>query len=925
MINDSFLFLFYHINNIFSTKKDDYGRSKIGINDKFSGIFSSDFFKRQSLLSDSDIKAIEAYNAEIDRCTGSQTAFRRTMNDASEEAKNLVAAANGGKVSLDGLTKSSKAAEFGMKALSTAANMALTFLASFVISKAAEKINEIGTSIDTAREKTESLVTSLSNMQSSYSENSSKIEELSKKYDELSSGVNEAGINVSLSSSQYDEYKSIIQQLSDIMPDLTTRFNEQGEAIGFVGGKLDDVKKKYKDYQQDQATKILSEGQDGTTYDDVVDNFNNQKDSVGALKSFEIDVVSLFTLDDSKKLQKWSTQKKIDTLQKAIDAYNSSTDYEDAIEKISSLFVGIKNDEYGVVSELLGKNQYKIDSLSPQDLKEFIKELETKQKTLRTNQDNSANGVKQMMAITAQSRDDYWSDKVGDNGRSYISSVLSGVSYDFLNDNELNTKEKQQEFVDSLIETIKENKGNVNQAFASLFELNIDDMNIDDAREKIQQFCSIIAEALGKSLPDIQELLGYGSFFDTAKNYDKTVAYATDGSYKSAKGVKNAKGFDEKQILDLMDKYSINTDDELDNFRSLLEASNTISELESKLENKTSKTFKSFKKAWSDLDKVSDDSDMKDTKKELLELAEAGKLTVKTFKETSGSDTFLSEIGISSEEAVNNINHLVESTKQLSSMKTGISSITSAYDEKKDANDKRVGSDTLSSMYDTLGVSEWAKPDLEVWEKYKNVASDSKSTLKDLKSAQDDLATSFVNSSNFLSNITDDSYNYYVGLLKEMGVTNAETVATRALNEAKINAKIVTVDLSVATDSEIVSLGNYISALDSSNKALAYYTIQKMIANNNALDSSKSIENLKALAKQCGITSEAIELMSSMAANMKQVEKYTTGSGKNDQHAGDYISNANSQISSQKKKLNKIITKGVKTKTAKVETSMTTA
>ena len=435
------------------------------------------YFARQQRFNKSDTTAINNYVAEVERLKNLQKttanfngtikestinnkAFEKTMTNAGEGAQDFVHGLQNGTESLDNMTKSSKAAEFGMKALSTAANMALTFLASFVISKAVEKINETGTSIDTVREKTESLVTSLSNMQSSYGENSSKIEELSKKYDELSSGVNEAGINVSLSSSQYDEYKSIIQQLSDIMPDLTTRFNEQGEAIGFVGGKLDDVKKKYKDYQQDQATKILSEGQDGTTYDDVVDNFNNQKDSVGALKSFGIDVVSFFTSDDSKKLQKWSTQKKIDTLQKAIDAYNSSTDYEDAIEKISSLFVGIKNDEYGVVNELLGKNQYKIDSLSPQDLKEFIKGLETKQKTLRTNQDNSANGVKQMMAITAQSRDDYWSDKVGDNGRSYISSVLSGVSYDFLNDNGLNTKEKQQEFVDSLIETIKENKGN---------------------------------------------------------------------------------------------------------------------------------------------------------------------------------------------------------------------------------------------------------------------------------------------------------------------------------------------------------------------------------------------------------------------------------------------------------------------------------
>lgn len=837
------------------------------------------------------------------------------MSGSSDSAKSMVKGYNGAKVSVEELGRSSIAASAGIKLLSMAGNMLLSFAVSFVISKIAEKIYEVGTAATTAKENSESLASSLSKMQSEYAENSSKIDELSKKYDELSSGVNDAGLNVSLTSSQYDEYKSVIKQLSEIMPELTTRFNEQGEAIGFVGGKLKDTKKKYQEYQQNEAKKILSEGKDDKTYDDVVDNFNNQKTEKSAWEQTATNIMATFS--DDAKLEMISNQDKIDNLQKIIDIYNY-TDKDKAVEKIKELFLssdgfGKNGETFTAMTELVGKNLEEIGNLNSSKLEEFIGNLISIQESLRTDQDNSANAVREMMRTDALSKDEYWSDKLGDTGRSYVNSVLSGISYDFLNEEELNTKEGQQSFVTNLINTIKNNKGNVNEAFASLFELNLDDMNIDDAREKIQQYCSIIAEVLEISLPQAQELLGYDAFFGTAENYDKVVAYATDGSYKSAKDVKNSKGFDEKQILDLMDKYSINSDEEIDNFRELLEKSNTISELESKLANKTTSSFKSFKEAWADLDTASEDSGMKDTKQDLLDLAEAGKLTEKTFKEVSGSDTFLDEIGISSKKAIDNINHLVESTKQLSSMKTGISSITSAYDEKKDSNDNRVGVDTLSSMYDTLGVSEWTKPDLEVWEQYKKVASDSKSTLKDLKTAQDNLATSFVNSDNYLSNITEDTYDYYVGLLKEMGVTNAEEVATRALNQSKIDAKIATIDLAVATDGEVSSLANYITALDDSSNSLAYYTLQKQITNNNALDSSKSIENLKALAEQCGITGEAIALMSSMAANMKQVEEYTTGSKKNDQHAGDVITNANSELTGQKKRLNKVIKQNVKT------------
>lgn len=54
-------------------------------------------------ISKNDIEAINAYNSQIDSGVTSQTAFNRTMLNASPAAQNLIAAYNGGKVSTQGM------------------------------------------------------------------------------------------------------------------------------------------------------------------------------------------------------------------------------------------------------------------------------------------------------------------------------------------------------------------------------------------------------------------------------------------------------------------------------------------------------------------------------------------------------------------------------------------------------------------------------------------------------------------------------------------------------------------------------------------------------------------------------------------------------------------------------------------------------
>lgn len=118
----------------------------------------------------------------------------------------------------------------------------------------------------------------------------------------------------------------------------------------------------------------------------------------------------------------------------------------------------------------------------------------------------------------------------------------------------------------------------------------------------------------------------------------------------------------------------------------------------------------SFTEAWTSLGKETDEDTAKASntlKENLLELANAGKLTEKTFNQTDGAKTWMEQMknmGMTTEDVIKEINSLAENTKQLETMHNGIDTIKSAYTEKENSPNYTVSSKTLNNMYDTLGI-----------------------------------------------------------------------------------------------------------------------------------------------------------------------------------------------------------------------------
>lgn len=275
----------------------------------------------------------------------------------------------------------------------------------------------------------------------------------------------------------------------------------------------------------------------------------------------------------------------------------------------------------------------------------------------------------------------------------------------------------------------------------------------------------------------------------------------------------------------------------------------------------------SFKQSWKDLDSTDDDK-LKSLKKDLTDLAESGKLTEKSFNKTSGAKTWLKSLDIDADTAVSKINKLVDSSKPLSSLKSGISQLQTALAEKKE--NKVVGADTLNGM-----ESEFGK--LDSWKKYKETLGSTTSTLQQCRDVQNKLATEYVNSNNFLSQLVkstgkvdDATKQYYISQLKDLGIKNAEDVVSQQIvkrqneiaqskSEAAIDTKTASVDFENATQDEVDSLVKETEQLDGNTKALKLYLLQKMMDKDNAFNTEESVNNLIRLAKACGASESVIK------------------------------------------------------------------
>ena len=295
----------------------------------------------------------------------------------------------------------------------------------------------------------------------------------------------------------------------------------------------------------------------------------------------------------------------------------------------------------------------------------------------------------------------------------------------------------------------------------------------------------------------------------------------------------------------------------------------------------------SFKQAWKNLDSTDDDS-LKNLKKDLTTLAESGKLTEKSFNKTPGAKTWLEQLGIDAETAVNKINELTDNSKPLSSLKANVKLVQDAFADKRD--NGVAGSDTIKAMEHEFGK-------LKSWKKYKETLGSTTSTLNECREAQNKLVSEYVNNNNFLvklvkstGEVDDATKAYYTSQLKELGIKNAKDVVDQQIlnrqneihqkkSEEIIDIKTASTSLADATQDEIDSLVKEVEQLDGNTNALKLYLLQKMMSKDDALDTEDSVKNLISLAEECDASKTVVDNLKNALKNLQENGNIKVGVG----------------------------------------------
>ena len=148
------------------------------------------------------------------------------------------------------------------------------------------------------------------------------------------------------------------------------------------------------------------------------------------------------------------------------------------------------------------------------------------------------------------------------------------------------------------------------------------------------------------------------------------------------------------------------------------------------------------------------------------------------------------------------------------------------------------------------------------------VLTNGESTAEEVQQAFNDLATSYLYSTDTLENLNEETASAIEQQLEEMGVTNANEVVSTALAQQKLNLGVANLyaaqtgeTLATATAEEIVKFAAEQIEMGNLSQEMAQLLLQKASFNLTTIDSQADIDNLIALAETAGATAQTLNIL----------------------------------------------------------------
>ncbi len=263
--------------------------------------------------------------------------------------------------------------------------------------------------------------------------------------------------------------------------------------------------------------------------------------------------------------------------------------------------------------------------------------------------------------------------------------------------------------------------------------------------------------------------------------------------------------------------------------------------------------------------------EFKETREELLQLARAGRLTAETFQEASGAENFLTGIGMSAEEATEQVLSTLSAHDKLEVYASQLRTLKSIYEDFDSSG--FVSAADLDTMEEFFGS-------FESFHKFSEIASDVHCDAGQIEDAFNNIAMEALIVSGSLDNLNQGTRDSIVRQLELQGVSNASGLITERMAEVLGEAAARQMSLADAADFAARGLLSESELAGQTGRSIYALAAAEISYNRSGLDTNGKIQALKELANTYGdVTTQALAANAILAAeaSAKNIMRYQPG------------------------------------------------
>lgn len=197
-----------------------------------------------------------------------------------------------------------------------------------------------------------------------------------------------------------------------------------------------------------------------------------------------------------------------------------------------------------------------------------------------------------------------------------------------------------------------------------------------------------------------------------------------------------------------------------------------------------------------------------------------------------------------------------DAISQVQALSKGLDQLDKIYADVSDKEDfdwsSILNNDSFNETFGSLGSA---------YDDFIQTVSNTPDDISACQDAFDSLATSYINQSDILNQVTEETKASTIAMLEQMGIANALDLVENSLSLQKQFLAVTGTDLANATYEEINAFLAESDAADDTKQALAAYQLQKELAAGLTLDTSGDIQNLENLVTACGGAAKALSAL----------------------------------------------------------------